>query len=272
MLHGGIGRVEAFEDADDEAPGLRGQADMDFIGIEAVNGPEPPVAPERIGDHLGFVDDGDGVMGGIVGELDGGGRMAGGFLAEGLLAGEQVAGGAVPVQGVIHFQSQEAQGAEIDAAFGLLQGLDGLIGFAAVGGADMQHKAPGHFHGPEAELLDIKGEKILPDLELLGELPGGLFLAALEGGDDLGMGKALLHLGAGPEADDFAALAGRMGNRRRREAALDDGAADAIGRLDHRDGIQLLRLSGVPGPIGVSGTAVVSGSDGVSGTARVSSH
>ena len=244
VLHGGIRRVEAFQDPGHKAPGFRRQADMDFIGIEAVDGAEPLVAPGRVGDHLGLVDDGDRVMRGVAGELDGGSRMAGALLPDGLLAGQEAAGGSAAVQRVVHFQGQETQGTEIHAAFRLLQGLDGLPGFAAVGRADMQDKAPGHFHGPEAELLNIKSEQVIPDLQPLGKLLRGFFLAALQRRNHRGVGQPLLDLGTGPEADRPSAFSGGTGNRRLRETAVDHGAGNSEGGLDPCRRIQVPGGSG----------------------------
>jgi hypothetical protein len=80
-----------------------------------------------------------------------------------LFAGDEVAGHSGFGQAVAYFHRQQAQRGEVDTGFGALQHLQGLIGLAGIGGAQMEMDTPIQRTG------ERKGRRVVVQIELDGE-------------------------------------------------------------------------------------------------------
>ncbi len=122
-------------------------ADMDFLRLHAQDGPGPGVPSVGIGNHLGFIDDGNVIFLVQVQHLHRGGDDAAVLLIDALFPGEHAAGNLGFLHLLVDFQGQQAQGSQVDPFLGQFQPLQGLVGLAAVGGADVEHESAAHLQG-----------------------------------------------------------------------------------------------------------------------------
>ena len=139
-----IGVFAVFDEVDEKLHGVHRAADMHFFGADAEDCGGPGAAPVFIGDHLCLVDDGTVVDRGKVQHLHGGGLMPGAGHIDGLFPGQKVAGDHIHVHRLELLIGEQTQRAEINAGLRLFQGLDGLVGLAAVRGAGVDDEMPVH--------------------------------------------------------------------------------------------------------------------------------
>ena len=92
--------------------------------------------------------------------------MGGPFHDMLLFARHQIAGDAVSIGIFVNFKSQQTERPQIDTSPGLLEGLNGVMGLAAVGRSDMENKMPVHLPGRGIKIRVAVGhltEDILPE-------------------------------------------------------------------------------------------------------------
>ena len=200
MPHHAVVIPEALDQFFDILQGLRRHADMHHIRIHQADRSQPGGATARVRDQLRFVDHRGLEMGLAVAKFNRGGDDLGVLHRDGFLPGQHAAGDAGGVDFVVHLQCKQAQGSQISPGDVFLQVFDGIIGFSAVGRADVQDKAALHLPCP----LHIAFRRI--GLENLSDFRSLLLLVLrvsllFQGSCDFGMLDRFLHLFPRPDPD-----------------------------------------------------------------------
>ena len=120
---------------------------MHLRRLDAQDCPRPGMPPVRIGNHLRLINDRHIVFLIYIKHFYRGGNNPAVFLIDAFLPGQHGAWDPVLLHLFIDLQRKKAQRPQVDTVLRFPEALQRLIGFTAVGRADMEDEFPFHFQG-----------------------------------------------------------------------------------------------------------------------------